>query len=102
MKMPKAVLVMDMPENCENCACKYPSYKDDALYDCAITGKTIPINGGHYEDRPDWCTLRELPEKETEMTDADDLGVEYVRGTMDGWNACLDEILKECDADGNT
>lgn len=100
--MPKAVLVMNMPDTCENCTCKYSSYKNDELYDCAITGKAIPINGGHYEDRPDWCPLRELPEKETEMTDADDLGVEYVRGTMDGWNACLDEILKECDADGNT
>ena len=50
--MAKAVLVMDMPETCENCACKYPSYKDDALYYCAITGKTIPINGGRYKNRP--------------------------------------------------
>ena len=98
--MPKAALVMDMPETCENCACKYPSYKDDALYDCAITGKEIPINGGHYGEKPDCCPLRELPEREAEMTDADDLGRDYVRGTMDGWNACLDEILKECDADG--
>ena len=65
--MPKVILVIDMSETCENCACKYPSYKDDALYDCAITGKTIPINGGHYEDRPDWCPLRELPEKIPEL-----------------------------------
>lgn len=90
--MSKAVLVMDTPETCENCACKYPSYKDDALYDCSITGKTIPINGGRYKNRPKWCPLRELPEREKEMTDADDLGKDYVRGTMDGWNACLDEI----------
>ena len=50
--MSKAVLVMDTPETCENCACKYPSYKDDALYDCSITGKTIPINGGRYKMPP--------------------------------------------------
>lgn len=62
--MPKAILIMDdMPETCENCACKYPSYKDDALYDCAITGKEIPINGGRYGEKPDSCPLRELPEK---------------------------------------
>lgn len=86
--MPKAVLVMDMPDTCENCTCKYPSYKDDALYDCAITGKTIPINGGHYEDRPDWCPLRELPEKANHPDYCDN-------GRFDkGWNACLDEILK--------
>lgn len=86
--MVKAVLVMDMPDTCENCTCKYPSYKDDALYDCAITGKTIPINGGHYEDRPDWCPLRELPEKANHPAYCDN-------GRFDkGWNACLDEILK--------
>jgi hypothetical protein len=90
--MPKAVLVMDMPDTCENCTCKYPSYKDDALYDCAITGKTIPINGGHYEDRPDWCPLRELPEKIPELKSGyEDLSTSIRRV---GWNACLDEILK--------
>lgn len=45
--------------------------------------------------RPDWCPLRELPEKATDMPDADDLGVDYVRGAMDGWNNCLDEIVGE-------
>lgn len=30
--MAKAVLVMDMPETCRDCSCKYSSYKDDALY----------------------------------------------------------------------
>lgn len=67
--MPKAALVMDMPETCENCACKYPSYKDDALYDCAITGKES--------------------ENDKLMMNA-------------GFNACLDEILKERDADGTS
>ena len=90
--MAKAVLVMDMPENCENCACKYPSYKNDALYDCAITGKTIPINGGRYGKKPDWCPLRELPEKISELKS----GYEDIRTSIRrvGWNACLDEIVK--------
>lgn len=42
--------------------------------------------------RHDKCPLQELPKREKEMTDADDLGKDYVRGTMDGCNACLDEI----------
>lgn len=91
--MPKVILVIDMSETCENCACKYPSYKDDALYDCAITGKTIPINGGHYEDRPDWCPLRELPEKMKvcgRYPQPDGITPSY----KIGWNACLDKILK--------
>lgn len=88
--MSKAVLIMDMPETCENCDCKYPSCKDDALYDCAITGKTIQICGGRYGEKPYWCPLRELPEKEHNDNGYD----EYSDGYDAGWNACLDEILK--------
>lgn len=98
--MAKAVLVMDMPETCKNCDCRYPSYKDDALYDCAITGKTIPINGGCYGERPDWCPLRELPEKKEELPIEEYKFGSLGKAFVSGWNACLDEILKECDADG--
>ena len=91
--MAKAVLVMDMPETCKYCSCKYPSYKDDALYDCAITGKTIPIDGGRYGEKPDWCPLLELPEKIPEFKH----GYESVEKSIlrKGWNACLDEIISE-------
>ena len=93
--MSKAVLVMDMPENCEHCACKYPSYKDDALYDCAITGKTVPINGGRYGKKPDWCPLWELPEK-MELCGVYNSEY-YAKGDKmpsykAGWNACIDAI----------
>lgn len=87
--MPKAILVMDMPETCENCACKYPSYKDDALYDCAITGKEIQTNGGRYGKKPDWCPLRELPEKKERG-----VGEHGERMFRAGFDACLDKILK--------
>lgn len=89
--MPKAVLVMDMPENCEHCTCKYPSYKDDALYDCAITGKTVPINGGRYGKKPDWCPLQELPEKRRTVGKEDESDKLLMNA---GFNACLDEITK--------
>lgn len=95
--MPKAALVMDMPETCENCACKYPSYKDDALYDCAITGKEIPINGGRYGEKPDSCPLRELPEKRRTVGKESENDKLMMNA---GFNVCLDEILKERDADG--
>lgn len=97
--MPKAALVMDMPETCENCACKYTSYKDDALYDCAITGKKIPINGGRYGEKPDSCPLRELPEKRRTVGKESENDKLMMNA---GFNACLDEILKECDADGTS
>ena len=86
--MAKAVLVMDMPKCCADCACSYfeRSSKELNLI-CGATGEDANNVG-----KPDWCPLRELPERETEMIDADDLGRDYVRGTMDGWNACLEEI----------
>lgn len=90
--MAKAVLVVDMPETCKDCSCKYPSYKDDVLYDCAITGKTIPINGGRYGEKPNWCPLRELP-KHKRTVGAVDEGKKLLLNA--GWNDCLDEILKE-------
>lgn len=93
--MAKAVLVMDMSETCKDCSCKYPSYKDDALYDCAITGKTIPIDGGHYGEKPDWCPLRELPEKKETVHPQECYENSYCTDEMKaGWNACLDRILK--------
>lgn len=87
--MAKAVLVMDdMPECCADCACSYfeRSCKELNLI-CGATGEDANNVG-----KPDWCPLQKLPERETEMPDADDLGRDYVRGTMDGCNACLEKI----------
>ena len=87
--MAKAVLVIDdMPECCADCACSYFEKGSKKLnLICCATGEDASNVG-----KPDLCPLRELPEREEEMTDADDLGKDYVIGTMDGWNACLEEI----------
>lgn len=52
---------------------------------CCATGKILPDG-----EKPDWCPLRELPEKK--RADTDLLTVES--GIVEGWNACLDEIMK--------
>ena len=89
--MAKAVLVMDMPSKCITCSLLRIKHDKESMI--CTAGKfryvTDAINSTE-KNKPDWCPLHELPERETEMTDGD-----YVRGTMDGWNACLDEILKE-------
>ena len=86
----KAVLVMDMPESCFGC--NFLRCNIDANLDsCQAMERVRQVDSETYE-KPDWCPLRELPKRETEMTDADDLGRDYVSGTMDGWNACLDVI----------
>jgi hypothetical protein len=45
--------------------------------------------------KPDWCPLRELPERKEELPvekyEFGGIGKAFVSG----WNACLDEILKE-------
>ena len=44
------------------------------------------------QKKPDWCPLRELPEKMPELKSGyEDISTSIRRV---GWNACLNEILK--------
>lgn len=86
--MTKAMLVLDrMPKSCKEC--EFLQINQDTYDEMCFLMQTIKIPK---HERSERCPLREMPERETEMTDADDLGKDYVRGTMDGWNACLEEI----------
>lgn len=94
--MAKAVLVMDMPESCKKCvfcrglnACKLNKYLvGDRICTIYTVDKQI-MEGG----KPDWCPLRELPEKMPDL----EHGYENVEKSIirTGWNACLDAIAKE-------
>lgn len=96
--MPKAVLVMNMPEQvCQKCALCYGTKNDDE-YLCCATGKLAPDG-----EKPDWCPLRELPEKkesdsflieavQNDCFDGTDSDVAYFNGKDAGFNACLDAI----------
>ena len=82
--MKRAVLVMDMPDCCakcplmdDDCAGGYCNAHDDDYID-------IPDTMG---GKPDWCPLRELPEKK----DITPLGPESY---ISGWNDCLKEIAE--------
>lgn len=50
--MPKAVLVMDMPEDCT--MCKFWNSKDDECYATGV--EELSLNSE--EAKPDWCPLR--------------------------------------------
>lgn len=94
--MPKAVLVIDMPELCANCPLSCPlrnsSHAKNSYACCYLTLKDISKTD-YYDKKPDWCPLRELPEKIPELKSGyEDLSKSIRRV---GWNACLDEILKE-------
>ena len=87
--MAKAVLVIDMPEQvCQKCTLCYETENDDEYLCCAV-GKLLPDG-----EKPDWCPLRELPEKMKvcgKYPQPDGITPSY----KVGWNSCLDEILEE-------
>lgn len=85
--MAKAVLIMDMPESCFGCNFLYCD-GDTNLDSCQAREKARPVDSATYE-KPDWCPLRELPEKANHPAYCDN-------GRFDkGWNACLDMILEK-------
>ena len=74
--MAKAVLIIDMPEQvCQKCTLCYETENDDEY----LCGK-----------KPDWCPLRELPEKKERR-----IGEHGERMFRAGFNACLNEIMRQ-------
>lgn len=84
--MSKSILVIDAPENCCGCDLEYGHY-------CGKEKRYISEE--EFESIPDWCPLRNLMKKR----ERNKYHNEYERGAVDGFNACIDEILKG--ANGN-
>ena len=88
--MAKAVLVMDMPESCPDCR-----FFESDWRECYAISKRYNRDIMTEEAKPNWCPLRELPEKKEELAieqyEFGGLGKAFVSG----WNACLDAIAKE-------
>ena len=76
----KAILVIDeMPYDCEEC----PLY-DENIMQCGFMK-----NNAYYVDcRPHDCPLKPLPEKR------ENLGTAYSVAHTNGWNDCVEELLK--------
>ena len=89
--MSKAVLVMDMPSSCDECPLFGSNYSDMT---CKANGRSI--NYPYPKDeRQDYCPLRNLPEKKVlsgDVADIQKMGKELINK---GYNACIDELLKE-------
>lgn len=77
--MSKAVLVMDMPKECGKCNLYDPEYDV-----CEATDKYVRTFG-----KPDWCPLRELPEKKEDNANNSEAFACFKLG----YNACIDELL---------
>ena len=102
--MAKAVLVMDMPETC--CDCRFCRELHEGVEACCELEDEPNDNtlcrmiDDYCYHKPDWCPLRELPEKKEEFELLECEGSmeevwEFPSLKNKGFNACLDEILKE-------
>lgn len=86
----KAVLVIDMPECCGKCKLMDEDYLlNRSCYAHDLDSINITDTKG---GKPDWCPLRELPEKMVvcgTYPQPDKITPSY----KIGWNACIDKIL---------
>lgn len=82
--MSKAILVMDMPKSC--CSCNMCNSNDE----CILQDEDVDFKASDsWEELRKGCPLRELPEKR----EYDGL-MEYDDIYADGYNTCIDELLK--------
>lgn len=99
-EMSKSILVIDAPETCLDCRfCRELHEGIEAC--CEICDEPNDkelcrmIKVDYCQEKPDWCPLRDLPKKRKVP-----LQYPYLHQLIaDGWNACIDEILKG--ANGN-
>ena len=93
--MSKCVLVMDMPSNCKDCNMSVLGIEPHTGQMCfrCVHYPTIMVLPKETK-RPDWCPLRELPEK-MQVCGKYPQEDKIVPSYKIGYNACIDELLKE-------
>ena len=79
--MSKAILVMDMPDNCYKCPL-------NSYHFCSLTGSCV-VNLMNSNCRPNWCPLKTPPDKYDKAYN-DDSPLYHMSV---GWNNCVDEVL---------
>jgi len=85
--MNKTIVVIDMPNSCDECLL-FGSFYSDLC--CKVLNKR-GINYPYPKDfRQNWCPLESVPSERLHSGNPYD---DYGDGYADGYNACLDEIL---------
>ena len=82
----KAILVLDeMPESCSQCTIF--NFNDLTCLGCKVSFKEV----GKVQS---WCPLKPMPEKSCYSPFQSDVGIVKLNNAfIDGYNACIDEIL---------
>ena len=90
--MSKAILVIDMPQDCTQCPCaSCPGYETIVWSGVKQEFVGVGILGSEII-RPDWCPLREAPSYKL-ATNPEGAEAVYILG----WNEAIDTILGEDD-----
>lgn len=95
--MAKGIIVVDVPNRCS--MCRYMRRTDEDYCFCLVEGYGFDWQVNEYmrstpKGKPDWCPIRPIPEKMEvcgRYPQSDGITASY----KIGWNACIDEILKE-------
>ena len=86
--MSKSILVVDKPECCDYCPIGR-IFGMAGQVEC-MASKNIRVNQDG-KTIPDWCPLKEVPDKRKAEDYLDDNAEAFV----DGYNTCINEILAE-------
>ena len=95
--MSKSILVIDTPECCDKCRfCCFGNY---GAKRCSAKDQSIFLEDK--KKKPDWCPLWDLPIRKMLLgLDGASNAIEIrERGRQEGFNSCIDEILKGANGD---
>ena len=89
----KAILVIDeMPKSCDDCVLIYPDKYNDMW--CCIACDCVVEENVTAGTLHKWCPLKQLPQKKSAYK-FKDFNRLIENAQVEGWNACIDEILGE-------
>jgi len=89
--MSKSILVIDTPDSCDKCRlCCMGNYGSKR---CSTKDQSIFLKKG--QKKPDWCPLKDAPEKKEVRNFCLDERDFIQQGYQQGWNTCIEEMLGE-------
>lgn len=89
--MAKGIVIIGIPNCCAECS--LINIDEDLNLSCDATSLYIDVKKLNL--KPDWCLIKAVPERMPEKDYSPIQDKHYFDGYDDGWNDCLNNILKE-------